>query len=70
MPINIFVLLTEFDGGNVKKFTQLCKGFRRHILFEFKQQMQPAIEAFQREYEEYFEYHSVRLWENKISFGG
>ena len=32
--------------------------------------MQPAIEAFQREYEEYFEYHSVRLWENKISFGG
>ena len=70
VPINIFVKLTEYDGGNVKKFTQLCKGFRRHILFEFKQQMQPAIEAFQREYEDYFEYHSVRLWENKISFGG
>ena len=46
VPIEIFMKLTEFDGGLVKKFTQLCKGFRRHIIFEFKQQMQPAIEAF------------------------
>ena len=32
--------------------------------------MEPAIEGFKAEYGEYFEYHSVRLWENKISFGG
>ena len=36
VPIGIFILLTAYDGGLVKKFTQLCKGFRRHILFEFK----------------------------------
>lgn len=70
IPINIFVVLTTYDGGLVKKFSQLCKGFRRHILFEFKRQMEPTIEAFKMVYSEYFEFKSVRLWENKISFGG
>ena len=70
VPINIFILLTGYDGGLVKSFTQLCKGFRRHILFEFKRQMEPAIEDFKRVYGQYFEYHSMRLWENKISFAG
>ena len=69
VPIRIFIMLTGYDGGLVKKFTQLCKGFRRHVLFEFKKQMEPAIAAFKRSYGEYFEYHSVRLWENEISFG-
>jgi len=32
--------------------------------------MEPAIEAFKQKYGEYFEFHSIRLWENKISFGG
>lgn len=32
--------------------------------------MEPAIDAFKRVYEQYFEFHSVRLWENKISFAG
>lgn len=70
VPMSIFIKLTSFDGGLVKKFSQLCKGFRRHLLFEFRQQMQPAIDAFKQEYGEYFEFKSVRLWENKISFGG
>ena len=64
VPMSIFLLLTTFDGGLVKKFTLLCKGFRRHIIFEFKKLMEPAIEAFQREYGEYFEYRSTRLWES------
>ena len=70
MPIEIFVLLTSYDGSLVKKFTQLCKGFRRHILFEFRRQMDPAIEAFKKQYADYFEFDSIRLWENKITFGG
>jgi hypothetical protein len=68
VPMKIFVLLTTYDGGLLKKFTQLCKGFRRHILFEFRQQMDSAVEAFKKQYGEYFEYHSVRLWDTKISF--
>jgi hypothetical protein len=36
VPINIFIMLISYDGGLLKKFTQLCKGFRRHLLFEFK----------------------------------
>ena len=63
------MLLTAYDGGLVKKFASLCKGFRRHILFEFRKQMDPAVEAFKKVYGEYFEFHSVRLWQNKISFG-
>jgi len=50
VPIEIFVLLTSYDGGLVKKFSQLCKGFRRHILFEFRRRMDPAIEAFKKVY--------------------
>ena len=70
IPIKIFVVISEYDGSLVKKFTQLCKGFRRHILFEYKRMMSPAIEAFKRQYTDYFEFHSIRLWENKISFAG
>ena len=68
--MQIFVLMTSYDGGLVKKFSQLCKGFRRHILFEFRRQMDPAIESFKQVYGAYFEFKSVRMWENKISFGG
>ena len=70
IPMKVFVTLTHYDGGLVKKFTLLCKGLRRHILFEFKKQMDPVIQGFNKAYGEYFEYHSVKLWENKISFGG
>ena len=31
--------------------------------------MQPAIEAFKRDYSEFFEYKGVRLWESEIAFG-
>ena len=61
--------LTSYDGSLVKKFSLLCKGFRRHLLFEFRKQMEPAIEGFIKQYGEYFEFVGLRLWENKISFG-
>ena len=32
--------------------------------------MDPAIEAFKKQYADYFEFDSIRLWENKITFGG
>ena len=69
VPMNIFIKLITFDGGLLKTFTMLCKGFRKHILFEFKNQFHPAVEKFKEKYADYFEFDSVHLWESKIAYG-
>ena len=69
VPMKIFLQLIIFDGGLLKTFTMLCKGFRKHILFEFKNQFHPAVEKFKEVYKGYFEFDSVHLWESKIAYG-
>ena len=68
--MKFFMMLIHFDGSLLQKFAQLCKGFRKHLLFEFKKQMEPAITSFKNAYGEFLEFDSVRLWTNKITFGG
>ena len=36
VPMNIFFQLVTFDGGLLKKFLMLSKGFQKRILIEFK----------------------------------
>ena len=43
VPMAIFVLLIHLDGSLLAKFAQLCKGMRKHLLFEFRQMMDPAV---------------------------
>ena len=69
VPMNIFFTLVVFDGGLLKPFTMLCKGFRKHILFEFKNQFAPAVEKFKEAYKDYFEFDSMHLWRSSIAYG-
>ena len=36
IPMKIFVMLIHFDGSFLAKFCQMCKGLRKHLLFEFR----------------------------------
>ena len=67
--MNIFFTLVVFDGGLLKPFTMLCKGFRKHILFEFKNQFAPAVEKFKETYKDYFQFDSMHLWRSSIAYG-
>lgn len=70
VPIEIFFLLSTYDGSLVRKFCLLCKGLKRHVVFHFKKLIEPAIANFKKAYSRFFEFKSVRLWERKIEFNG
>lgn len=44
------------DNTLLPTLLQLCKGFRKHLLFEISQQFKPAIEKFKKAYNNVFEY--------------
>ena len=47
VPMSIFFELVKLEGPLFKKFMQLSRGFRKHLLFYvFTEYMQPVAESF------------------------
>jgi len=54
--MKVFLTMIHMDNSLLPVLLQLCKGFRRHLLFELNQRFRPAIERFKKAYSQCFEY--------------
>jgi hypothetical protein len=54
--MKVFLKIINMDNALLPTLLQLCKGFRKHLLFEVGQQLKPAIEKFKKAYSNVFEY--------------
>jgi hypothetical protein len=51
IPMNIFFMLVKFKGELFKKFMQMSRGFRKHMLYHvFTEYMKPVAEDFDKKY--------------------
>lgn len=49
--MNIFFMLVKFKGELFKKFMQMSRGFRKHMLYHvFTEYMKPVAEDFDKKY--------------------
>ena len=51
VPMSIFFEFVKFEGNLFKKFVQLSRGFRKHLLYHvFTEYMHPVAESFNNKY--------------------
>ena len=46
IPMKVFLTIINIDNTILPVLLQLCKGFRKHLLFALNEHFRPAIERF------------------------
>lgn len=67
--MKVFLEIIHADSTIMPIFLKLCKGLRKHLLWELNHQFKPTIERFRKTYAGVFEYRSHYLWANQITYG-
>lgn len=61
IPMNIYFGCISYDGELLKKFLQLSRGMRKHLLFFIFDSFQPIVEALDATYGKFLEVEDYYL---------
>lgn len=50
VPMSVYYGCVGYDGSLLKKFLQLSKGMRKHLLFYIYDIFQPVVESLEKQY--------------------
>ena len=54
IPMNVYYTMVTYDSNLFKKFMQLAKGLRKHLLFYVFEEMAGVSDAFMKKYDQVF----------------